>query len=460
MLVDYFPYNNNQGKRSGYSIGISIPEIFLHLCIWGLIIEEAVEFGIHYHQQKKSTSHIRTIISSYFLDDRWNILDAIAIYIYLVGFITRFIVIEQAFVISKICMCIDLFLWYVRILHLFFAYERLGPKLSMIFNTMKDLAFFIYFIFVFLVAYSISSFALITTPHLIRWIPNENGAPSRTYNIIQNRTDFSAWSLLRNVIDWGVWKIYGQVDLIEYRQVSEATLTVAGDAYGNSAFVLTIIFVCISNVLLLNVLVALFNITLTKTNINAQKDWGYHRFLLVREYSRKSPIPSPLNILYYIIQLVVTLIRFLGKKKDDVYALLDDSSKLDANVMNLIVFNVDNRVISAGTVDKILINFCTAPTDLNAKIKVYIIKPVLSGSEHFSVQEQMESFVTNLRPSVGIQKFEIKPFKVLDGDYVGFKFTENTGCPFSIECASYYVEHNIDQNIETRYHQSDTISTA
>ncbi|CAF4340919.1 unnamed protein product, partial [Rotaria sordida] len=60
----------------------------------------------------------------------------------------------------------------------------------------------------------------------------------------------------------------------------------------------------------------------------------------------------------------------------------------------------------------------------------------------------MESFVTNLRPSVGIQKFEIKPFKVLDGDYVGFKFTENTGCPFSIECASYYVEHNIDQNIE------------
>ncbi|CAF1431414.1 unnamed protein product [Rotaria sordida] len=225
MLVDYFPYNNNQGKRSGYSIGISIPEIFLHLCIWGLIIEEAVEFGIHYHQQKKSTSHIRTIISSYFLDDRWNILDAIAIFIYLVGFITRFIVIEQAFVISKICMCIDLFLWYVRILHLFFAYERLGPKLLMIFNTMKDLAFFIYFIFVFLVAYSISSFALITTPHLIRWIPNENGAPSRTYNIIQNRTDFSAWSLLRNVIDWGVWKIYGQVDLIEYRQVSEATLT-------------------------------------------------------------------------------------------------------------------------------------------------------------------------------------------------------------------------------------------
>ncbi|CAF2989728.1 unnamed protein product [Rotaria sp. Silwood2] len=195
MLVDYFPYNNNRGKRSGYSIGIPIPEIILHMCIWGLIIEEAVE-------------------------------------------------------------------------------------------------------------------------------------------------------------------IYGQVDLVDYRQDSESIIT------------------------------------------------------------------------------------------HNVYILLNDSRKLDANVTDLIVFNVDNRVINDGIVDKILINFCTAPTDSNAKIKLYIIKPVSSGSEHFSVQEQIESFVTNLRPSVGIQKFEIEPFRVHYGDYVGFKFTENAGCPFSIECASYYVEHIIDQNIE------------
>ncbi|CAF4627442.1 unnamed protein product, partial [Rotaria sp. Silwood2] len=51
-------------------------------------------------------------------------------------------------------------------------------------------------------------------------------------------------------------------------------------------------------------------------------------------------------------------------------------------------------------------------------------------------------------PSVGIQKFEIEPFIVHYGDYVGFKFTENAGGPFSIECTSYYIEHIIDQNIE------------
>ena len=38
---------------------------------------------------------------NYFTQDRWNILDLIVITIYLVAFITRFIVIEEAFITSK-----------------------------------------------------------------------------------------------------------------------------------------------------------------------------------------------------------------------------------------------------------------------------------------------------------------------------------------------------------------------
>lgn len=34
-------------------------------------------------------------------------------------------------------MCLDLILWYIRTLHLFAAYEKLGPKLVMIFNTVR-----------------------------------------------------------------------------------------------------------------------------------------------------------------------------------------------------------------------------------------------------------------------------------------------------------------------------------
>jgi hypothetical protein len=38
----------------------------------------------------------------------------------------------------RILFGLDLILWYIRILHLFAAHERLGPKLIMIFNTVSE----------------------------------------------------------------------------------------------------------------------------------------------------------------------------------------------------------------------------------------------------------------------------------------------------------------------------------
>ncbi|CAF0872323.1 unnamed protein product [Rotaria sordida] len=350
MLVDYFPYNNNGLERSGYPIGIPITEIILHLCIWGLIIEEIVQFQKHYSHNKKNDNSLQTILSSYFLDDAWNTLDAIAIFVYLIGFFTRFIVIEAAFIVSKIFMCIDLCLWYVRILHLFAAYERLGPKLLMIGNTMKDLAFFLVFLIVFLAAYAISSYSLITTSMQVTWNSDGSDLFSQSFTISNNGTGLGEWTLLRNVLGWGIWKIFGQVDLTENEESPDFSVSAENDAYGNIAFVLTIIFVCIANVLLLNILVALFNITLIKTTNNVQKDWPYHRFRLVREYWEKSPIPSPLNIIYYIGQLVLKCFRALRKKEDNGFRSFDNHNDLDADVTNLIVFNADNPVPYDGNI--------------------------------------------------------------------------------------------------------------
>lgn len=50
---------------------------------------------------EKSAYNIRGIVWKYFANDKWNILDIIAILFYLIGFITRFIVIESVFVASK-----------------------------------------------------------------------------------------------------------------------------------------------------------------------------------------------------------------------------------------------------------------------------------------------------------------------------------------------------------------------
>ncbi|CAF1118720.1 unnamed protein product [Rotaria sordida] len=151
LLVDYFPLNiYNERRSSIQNLRIPITEIILHICFWSFIIEEMRQF-LFVNSKREYLSEI------------WNVIDMIATILYLIGFITRFIVLESSFVVSKIFLCLDLILWYVRTLELFAAFEKVGPKLIMIFNTMKDFLFFVCFILIFFLGYSISSWSLITT---------------------------------------------------------------------------------------------------------------------------------------------------------------------------------------------------------------------------------------------------------------------------------------------------------
>ncbi|CAF4050025.1 unnamed protein product [Rotaria sordida] len=229
LLVDYFPLNiYNEHQSSIQILSIPITEIILHICFWSFIIEEMRQF-LFADSKREYISGI------------WHMIDMIGAILYLISFITRFIVFEPLFVVSKIFLCLDLILWYVRTLELFAAFEKLGPKLIMIFNTMKDLLFFVCFILIFFLGYSISSWSLITTDNQVSWNYNSNGS------VTGDRSSLWSWQLLHDVTNFGVWKIFGQVDPID-----------GTNAYSIVAFILTILFVAISNVLLLNVLVALF----------------------------------------------------------------------------------------------------------------------------------------------------------------------------------------------------------
>jgi hypothetical protein len=60
---------------------------------------------------------------------------------------------------------------------------------------------------------------LITTEYQVNWIPNDDGSLSRDFYLTQNGTGLWTWNLIRNVIDWGMWKVYGQIDLINHYQI-------------------------------------------------------------------------------------------------------------------------------------------------------------------------------------------------------------------------------------------------
>lgn len=62
----------------------------------------------------------------------WNKLDVLGILLFFLAFILRFWPTHQCFCAARIFLAVDLSLWYIRILDIFAAVKRLGPKLVMI----------------------------------------------------------------------------------------------------------------------------------------------------------------------------------------------------------------------------------------------------------------------------------------------------------------------------------------
>ncbi|CAF4934917.1 unnamed protein product [Rotaria sp. Silwood1] len=89
LLVNYFPLNIYNERQSGIQmLPIPITEIILHICFWSFIIEEIRQF-LFVDSKLEYISGI------------WHMIDTIGAILYLISFITRFIVLEPLFVVSK-----------------------------------------------------------------------------------------------------------------------------------------------------------------------------------------------------------------------------------------------------------------------------------------------------------------------------------------------------------------------
>ncbi|CAF3116093.1 unnamed protein product [Rotaria socialis] len=309
ILFDYFPLNIYGESRSNIkNLPLPISEILLHICLWSLIVEELRQFIL-----MDASDYFATV---------WNWIDLTAIVVYILGLVTRFIVREGFFAMSKILLCLDLIIWFLATLRIFTAFERLGPKLVMILNTMRDLLFFLCFIIIFLFAFSVTSWSLINSVSEVHWEYSPSGKLlNATVTITGNHT--WSWKLLKDITDYGVRKVFAQIDPI-----------VGNDSYSNTAFILTIIFVAISNVLLLNVLIALFNVTIQNVEEKSHDIWRCQRFVIVDEYSTKTPLPPPFNIVYYIFLAIRCAVKRIQshhqqRRSSTTETLLNDIKTID-----------------------------------------------------------------------------------------------------------------------------------
>jgi hypothetical protein len=70
-------------------------------------------------------------------------------------------------------------------------------------------------------------------------------------------------------------------------------------------YVSTMIYVCLANILLLNIVIAMFSNTFEEINKNSTELWKYNRLKLIYKYDEfyyRFPIPPPFSLVYYCLK--------------------------------------------------------------------------------------------------------------------------------------------------------------
>ncbi|XP_033642515.1 transient receptor potential cation channel subfamily M member 1-like [Asterias rubens] len=218
--------------------------------------------------------------------DKWNIWDLIGVLLYIPGFVLRLCSVagivpaEEPY--ARILFSLDVMVWYIRLLDVCSVNNVIGPYVNMIGRMIRDLAYFMVILLVFVVSYGVARQAIISPRS--KW----------------------KWSILGEIFFLPYWQVYGELfpDDNFPSEVNDPSLL----GYSIVTMIM-VIFLMISNVLLLNLLIAKFNNTFNRVHDNASEIWKFERYRLIMEYSQKPFLPPPFTIVIHIILLIRKLLN-------------------------------------------------------------------------------------------------------------------------------------------------------
>ncbi|CAF1197338.1 unnamed protein product [Adineta steineri] len=219
-----------------------------------------------------------------------NIFHIASYFLFYLGLIFRYTGYkDNVFAAERIIWAFDLELWFLGSLKFVVALRSVGPKLFMLKNMLRDLAAFFYMIFIAIAAYGVVSRALI----LYKQIP------------------FTSSDIFRTIFYEPYWFIYGDVsdkDLLD-KIISNGTQSRVAEA--TATHVLLTFHMLFINVLILNLLIAVFTDTIDKVKENTEFYWRCQCYSFIREYFKQPPCAYPPLI---IISHAILLIRYIYSK--------------------------------------------------------------------------------------------------------------------------------------------------
>ncbi|XP_020930400.1 transient receptor potential cation channel subfamily M member 8 [Sus scrofa] len=270
------------------------PELVLYALVFVLFCDEVRQWymnGVNY------------------FTDLWNVMDTLGLFYFIAGIVFRLHPSNRTSLYSgRVIFCLDYIIFTLRLIHIFTVSRNLGPKIIMLQRMLIDVFFFLFLFAVWMVAFGVARQGILRqNEHRWRWI-------------------------FRSVIYEPYLAMFGQVpsdvDGTTY-DFSHCTFTgneskplcVELDEHNLPRFPewITIPLVCIymlsTNILLVNLLVAMFGYTVGTVQENNDQVWKFQRYFLVQEYCSRLNIPFPFVVFAYFYMVVKKCFRCCCKER-------------------------------------------------------------------------------------------------------------------------------------------------
>ncbi|NXL91702.1 TRPM5 protein, partial [Alectura lathami] len=306
--------------------GPSVKEIILYFWVFTLVLEEI--------RQSFFTDEDTNLMKKFklYVEDNWNKCDMVAIFLFIIGVTCRML--KSTFQAGRTILALDFMVFTLRLIHIFAIHRQLGPKIIIVERMMKDVFFFLFFLSVWLIAYGVTTQALLHPDDIrVEWI-------------------------FRRVLYRPYLQIFGQIPLDEIdtsraypRNCTFNPLQILQNSpscpnnYANwLVILLLVIFLLVTNVLLMNLLIAMFSYTFQVVQGNADIFWKLQRYNLIVEYHGRPALAPPFIIINHITLVLQIIFNKMEHKKQRLER--DLPVGLDQNIVTWELVQKENYLVS------------------------------------------------------------------------------------------------------------------
>ncbi|XP_070992031.1 LOW QUALITY PROTEIN: transient receptor potential cation channel subfamily M member 3 [Oncorhynchus clarkii lewisi] len=277
------------------------------------------------------------------LQEYWNITDLMAILIFSVGMVLRLQ--EPPFMsYGRVIYCVNIIYWYIRLLDIFGVNKYLGPYVMMIGKMMIDMMYFVIIMLVVLMSFGVARQAILN--------PNEDPSWMLARNIffmpywmiygevfadqidhvhsrkLKHRLNSKLWMVENQFRAHGTWRNNGPTNIAVFNQNATpcGQNITADDGHvvilppcKTGAWIVPAIMACyllVANILLVNLLIAVFNNTFFEVKSISNQVWKFQRYQLIMTFYERPILPPPL-IIFSHMTMVLKHLCCRWRKHDD-----------------------------------------------------------------------------------------------------------------------------------------------